>query len=66
MNNNHFQMSCLAMVLGTGIGMLLAAGGQKFINRYQLKHCPQKPGHQLVMLTSFVGDAYYCLDKRTL
>jgi hypothetical protein len=56
----------LALTVGTGIGMLLAVGSQKLINQYYTKHCPQKADHQLVMITSFLGDAYYCIHKRDL
>lgn len=52
--------------MGTGIGMLLSVGGQKLLNQHQLTTCPGKPGHQIVMITSFIGDSYYCLDKRYL
>jgi len=56
----------LAMVLGTGVGMLLAVACQKLINQHYIKHCPSKATHQLVMITSFLGDTYYCVDKRYL
>ncbi len=52
--------------MGTGIGMLLSAGGQKLLNQHVLKTCPSKPGYQVVMLNGPVGVAYYCLDKRYL
>jgi hypothetical protein len=61
-----FTQACIAMIMGTGIGMLLSVGGQKMLNQHALKTCPSKSGHQLVMLTSFIGDAFYCVDKRYL
>jgi hypothetical protein len=57
---------CLAIVVGTGIGMLLAVGSQKLINQHHSKHCTQKPSHQLVMVTGFLGDTYYCIHQRDL
>ena len=56
----------LAIVMGVGAGMLLSVGAQKLLNNYYVKYCPAKAGHQLVYMHSFLGDAYYCLDKRTL
>ena len=46
--------------------MLLSAGAQQLLNKYYVKTCPAKPGHQLVYTQGFLGDAYYCLDKRYL
>jgi hypothetical protein len=54
----------LAIVMGTGAGMLLTIGGQKLLNQHYQNTCPSKPTHQLVHITSFIGDTYYCLDKR--
>ncbi len=45
---------------------MLSAIGQQVINNYHVKHCPAKPGHQLVYMQGFLGDTFYCLDKRTL
>jgi hypothetical protein len=63
---NELVAPVLAMVMGTGLGMLLAAGGQKLINAHYQETCRSQKGHALVMITSFLGDAYYCLDKRYL
>jgi hypothetical protein len=63
---NELVAPVLAMVMGTGLGMLLAAGGQKLINAHYQETCRSHKGHVLVMITSFLGDAYYCLDKRYL
>jgi hypothetical protein len=54
----------LAIVMGTGAGMLLTVGGQKLLNQHYQNTCPGKPTHQLVFITSFIGDTYYCIDKR--
>jgi hypothetical protein len=63
---NNQMHPCLAVVIGTGVGMLLSIGGQKLINQQQSKQCIEKPTHQLVMITSFIGDATYCIDKRDI
>ena len=56
----------LAIVMGTGAGMLLSVGGQKLLNQHYQETCPSKFTHQLVSITSFIGDADYCVDKRWL
>jgi hypothetical protein len=66
MNDNYLRNSVIAIVMGTGVTMLLSAGAQKLINNYHVKHCPAKPGHQLVYIPGFLIDRFYCLDKRTL
>ena len=63
---NTYMHPCLAVLVGTGVGMLLAVGGQKLINQHQSTHCLQKTQHQLVMITSFLGDTYYCIHKSYL
>ena len=52
--------------MGTGAGMLMTVAGQKLLNQHYQQTCPSKPTHQLVHITSFIGDTYYCLDKRYL
>ncbi len=66
MKDNYLSNAVLAIVMGVGAGMLLSVGAQKLLNNYHVKHCPAKAGHQLIYMHSFLGDAYYCLDKRTL
>ena len=56
----------LAIIMGTGAGMLMTVAGQKLLNQHYQNTCPSKPTHQLVHITSFIGDTYYCLDKRYL
>ena len=56
----------LAVILGTGVGMLLSVGGQKALNAHYIETCPAKPMHQLVMITSVIGDSYYCIHKKYL
>jgi hypothetical protein len=52
--------------MGTGAGMLMTVAGQKLLNQHYQQTCPSKPNHQLVHITSFIGDTYYCLDKKYL
>jgi hypothetical protein len=66
MNNNYFANSVLAIIMGAGAGMLLSAGAQQLLNKHYVKTCPAKPGHQLIYTQGFLGDTFYCLDKRTL
>ena len=54
----------LAIVMGTGAGMLLSVDGQKLINQHYLQTCSSKPTHQLVLINSIIGDQYYCVDKK--
>ena len=61
---NSLVTPVLAMVMGTGLGMLISVGAQKLLNSHYQKTCPQHKDHSLVMITSFIGDSYYCLDKR--
>ena len=56
----------LAIVMGIGSGMLLTVGGQKLLNEHYQETCPSNSTHQLVFITSFIGDTYYCVDKRYL
>jgi len=62
----HPLPAYLAVIIGVGTGMLLAVGFQKLINRHYLNHCHEKPTHQLVMITSFLGDTYYCIHKNDI
>lgn len=64
--NNDVVSVFVAVTMGLGGGLIVCAAGQKIQNQYVLKTCPSKPGHQIVMLSSFVGDTYYCLDKNML
>ena len=66
MKDNYLSNAVLAIVMGTGAGMLLSVGAQKLLNNHYVKHCLAKAGHQLIYMHDFLGDRYYCLDKRTL
>jgi hypothetical protein len=66
MNDDYFTKSVLVIIAGIGVGMLLSAGAQQLLNKHYVKTCPAKPGHQLIYTQGFLGDTFYCLDKRTL
>ena len=53
----------IAIIVGVGTGFLLTIGGQKLLNAHAKSHCNETPGHQLITLTSFIGDATYCLPR---
>lgn len=63
MTKNHMFDSVLAMVMGTGIGLLLSVFGQKAVNQHYLRTCHDKPNHNLVMVDGFLGDTYYCIHN---
>jgi len=65
MNNSLFN-PVLAVVMGTGLGMLLSVAGQKMINAHALDNCWRTPTRQLVYIHLFQGDAWYCVDKKYL
>jgi hypothetical protein len=56
----------IAIIMGTGAGMLMTVAGQKLLNQHYQNTCPSKPNHQLVHITSFIGDADYCINKNWL
>jgi hypothetical protein len=56
----------IATVMGIGAGMLLTVSGQKLLNAHYQETCPSKPTHQLVSITSFIGDTTYCVHKKYL
>jgi hypothetical protein len=56
----------IAIIMGTGAGMLMTVAGQKLLNQHYQQTCPSKPNHQLVHITSFIGDTYYCINKNWL
>jgi hypothetical protein len=65
MNDSLFQ-PVFACVIGTGVGMLLSVAGQKALNKMYQAKCPGSSTHQLVYSKGFLGDTYYCVDKRYL
>ena len=56
----------VAMVIGTGLGMLLSVTGQKMLNKHYQSTCPSRPNHQLIYIQGFLGDQYYCIHKTYL
>lgn len=64
MTNNYFVDSCVAIVLGTGIGLLLSVGAQKVLNKHYKATCHDQPGHNLIYTKGFLGDTYYCINSK--
>ena len=64
--NNSLLNPVLAVVMGTGLGMLLSVAGQKMVNAHAIENCWRTPNRQLVHIRVVQGDAWYCLDKRYL
>ena len=64
MTNNHLTDSVLALVLGTGVGMILSVFGQKMLNEHYKNTCHEHPGHNLVLSRGFLGDTYFCIDSK--
>jgi hypothetical protein len=56
----------LALVLGTGVGMLLSVFGQKAINQHYKATCNSRPNHNLIYTQGFLGDTYYCIHNAEL
>lgn len=64
MTNNHLTDSVIAIVLGTGVGMIISVFGQKMVNQHYKDTCHEKPGHNLVLTRGFLGDTYFCIDSK--
>lgn len=56
----------LALVLGTGVGMMLSVFGQKAINQHYKATCNSRPNHNLIYTQGFLGDTYYCIHNAEL
>jgi hypothetical protein len=56
----------LALVLGTGVGMMLSVFGQKAINQHYKATCNSRPNHNLIYTQGFLGDTYYCIQNAEL
>ena len=54
----------VAVILGTGLGMLLSVGAQKMLNKHYQVTCHDKAGHNLVLTRGFLGDQYYCINSK--
>ena len=56
-----------AITIGMGIGLLSCIAGQKWTNEYAYKQCSTKTAtHQVITISSFLGDTRYCMHNRTL
>jgi hypothetical protein len=64
MSNNHFFDSCVAIILGTSVGLLASVGAQKLLNRHYQATCHDRPGHNLIYTQGFLGDTYYCINSK--
>jgi len=55
------------MCLGAGVGMLLAVAGNKATAVLaQGSYKSRTDTHQVVFVSTFLGDTYSCVDKRYL
>ena len=66
MTRHYMLDATLAIVMGTGIGMLLSVFGQKMLNKHYQTTCHNKPNHNLIYTRSFLGDTYYCIHNAYL
>lgn len=64
MTRNYFSDSCVALILGTGVGLLLSVGAQKALNKHYQATCHNQPRHNLIYTKGFLGDTYYCIDAK--
>jgi len=64
MSSNHFVDSCVAIILGTGVGLLGSVGMQKLLNKHYQATCHDRPGHNLIYVQGFLGDTYYCINSK--
>ena len=61
MRNNEFVHSCVAIIFGTGLGLLASVGAQKLLNKHYQATCNYRPGHNLIYVRGWLGDTYYCI-----
>jgi hypothetical protein len=66
MRTNYISDSCVALILGSGLGLLLSVGAQKLLNRHYQATCHDRPGHNLIYVQGFLGDTYYCLKAKSM
>ena len=61
--SNYFT----AITIGIGCGMLLTVAGNKLSSAHARESCKSHTEtHEVVFVSSFVGDTYACVDKRWL
>jgi hypothetical protein len=66
MRTNYISDACVALILGSGLGLLLSVGAQKLLNRHYQATCHDRPGHNLIYVQGFLGDTYYCLKAKSM
>jgi hypothetical protein len=66
MTKHYMVDAVIALVLGTGVGMMLSVFGQKAINQHYKNTCNDKPHHNLIYTQGFLGDTYYCIRNAEL
>ena len=64
MRTNYFSDACVALILGSGLGLLVSVGAQKLLNKHYQATCHDRPGHNLIYTKSFLGDTYYCINSK--
>lgn len=65
--STHIMHPFSAVVIGIVIGCLASVAGQKHLNNLATKTCNEMSDtHRLIMITSWVGDAKYCMHTRYL
>jgi len=64
MTKNYMVDATLALVIGTGVGIVLSVFGQKALNQHYKATCNSRPNHNLIYTKGFLGDVYYCIDTK--
>jgi hypothetical protein len=64
MRTNYFSDACVALILGSGLGLLVSVGAQKLLNKHYQATCHDRPGHNLIYVQGFLGDTYYCINSK--
>ena len=55
-----------AVTFGVCLGALACVVGNKATSDWATAQCFNKPTHQVVYTSTFLGDTYSCVDKRYL
>jgi hypothetical protein len=64
MRTTYISDACVALILGSDLGLLLSVGAQKLLNRHYQATCHDRPGHNLIYVQGFLGDTYYCINSK--